>query len=148
MQRACAKSAKGLGEFRIGDSPSSELTVYVGPIAAGEKVVTSKRSDVFRFIRDSYGDALAVEMEGVGFLGATYANSSVRALIVRGIFHLIDRKSQTIRLDPKTVPRNAPQRLLSKCWQDAIVNRHRYISRKQAQRKSLVRADHLTQIRL
>jgi nucleoside phosphorylase len=83
-QRARAEARRSDGSYRV----------FVGPIAAGEKVVASTKSDVYTFLRNNYGDALAVEMEGRGFLSATRANAQVSALVVRGISDLIDKKGE------------------------------------------------------
>jgi nucleoside phosphorylase len=83
-QRARAEARRRDGSYRV----------FVGPIAAGEKVVASTKSDVYTFLRNNYGDALAVEMEGRGFLSATRANAQVSALVVRGISDLIDKKGE------------------------------------------------------
>lgn len=67
--------------------------VFVGPIAAGAKVVKSSRGAVAALLQQNYGDALAVEMEGEGFMRAAYANQ-VDCIIVRGISDLLDGKAE------------------------------------------------------
>jgi adenosylhomocysteine nucleosidase len=64
----------------------------LGPIAAGEKVVTSIRSPEYEFIRNSYNDAVAVEMEGYGFLHAGYSNTT-NCLVIRGISDVVEGKA-------------------------------------------------------
>ena len=93
IQRARAEAKKIDWLQRLTSTPDSNPCVFVAPIAAGEKVVASSESDIFKFIQLNYGDAVAVEMEGRGLLQATHANSQVSALVIRGISDLIDGKS-------------------------------------------------------
>lgn len=95
-QRAAAESKKPNWKQRI-DGTTSECSakVLVKPIAAGEKVVSSTRSETLKFLRSQYSDAVAVEMEGLGCLTACQANEEVRAIIIRGISDLIDGKEQS-----------------------------------------------------
>ncbi|NET59512.1 MAG: 5'-methylthioadenosine/S-adenosylhomocysteine nucleosidase, partial [Symploca sp. SIO2E6] len=74
--------------------PEPTPTVFVAPIVSGEKVVASTKSEVFQFLRSRFGDAVAVEMEGIGFLDAAHDNPQVSAMVIRGISDLIDGKSE------------------------------------------------------
>lgn len=74
-------------------SPFPVSDVFVGPIAAGAKVVKSSRGTVATLLRESYGDTLAVEMEGEGFMRAAYTNQ-VDSIVIRGISDLLDGKAE------------------------------------------------------
>jgi nucleoside phosphorylase len=72
--------------------------VYVDPIAAGEAVVAANAGRIATLLRKHYGDALAVEMEGRGFLEAAHIESGCRAVVVRGISDLLKGKAKTDKL--------------------------------------------------
>ena len=91
VHRSRTEANKSRWINRIIGGATTNPHVFVGPIAAGEKVVGSTESEVYKFIRESYSDALAVEMEGRGFLTATHANQ-VKALVVRGISDTLNNK--------------------------------------------------------
>jgi tetratricopeptide (TPR) repeat protein/nucleoside phosphorylase len=93
-QRARAEAKKPDWRERIiTPVPDQPSKAYVEPIAAGEKVVADTRSAIYKFLKSHFTDALAVEMEGIGFLTATHACHPIEALIVRGISDLIADKS-------------------------------------------------------
>ncbi len=93
-QRARAEARKPDWRQRLSGVSNSVPRVLVAPIAAGEKVIASTESEVFQFLRSNYGDAVAVEMEGLGFLEAARANQRVSAIVIRGISDLIDGKGE------------------------------------------------------
>jgi len=94
VQRARAEAKKENWKHRIiGVRNSSYPRALIGALAAGQKVIANKRSDLFEFLKTNYNDVLAVEMEGEGFLSAVDANERVKALIIRAISDQIDNKS-------------------------------------------------------
>lgn len=108
VQRAQAEARSGDWRKILQVKSKDESRAFLGPIAAGEKIVASTRSSIFSFLRKRYNDALAVEMEGHGFLQAAYANTSVRSIVVRGISDLIDKKSESdSKGSQETAARNA-----------------------------------------
>ena len=73
---------------------SNNQRIFVGAIAAGEKVVASRGGTVARFLRKHYSDVLAVDMEGRGFLEAVHINPDVKGCVIRGISDLRGGKSE------------------------------------------------------
>ncbi|EKU98194.1 nucleoside phosphorylase [Leptolyngbya sp. PCC 7375] len=96
QQRASAESRKELWQKRtlLGLGKSEKMPKsYVKPIAAGEKVIASRKAEIYKYLREYYDDAIAVEMEGAGFLTATQQVKTVSAMVIRGISDLIDGKN-------------------------------------------------------
>lgn len=95
-QRARAVRLKGGWKNRFDPQLThTNPKIFVGAIAAGEKVIGSMRSDVAKFIKEGYGDALAVEMEGRGFLDGVHINHPVQGCVIRGVADLLDKKEET-----------------------------------------------------
>jgi len=96
VQRATAEK-RNADWLHIGgmENDSPIPNVFVAPIAAGEKVVASTQAPLFRYIREHYSDAVALEMEGIGFLRAAFEHQEVQSIVIRGISDLIDNKAET-----------------------------------------------------
>jgi nucleoside phosphorylase len=93
VQRAKSEARKGEWLKRLANSPTLQPRVFVAPIVAGEKVVASRESDVFKLIKASYSDVIAIEMEGYGFLSAAFAYPKIKSIVIRGISDLVEGKN-------------------------------------------------------
>lgn len=100
--RALARNIHWLAMVPKRAKEASTPSVFVGPIAAGEKVVASGAA-IYRFIKATYSDALAVELEGRGLLAAIDANEQVKVLVVRGISNLVDVQTLPDRHDTQRI---------------------------------------------
>lgn len=81
-------TAEKLNNSKFGDS----VSVYTGTIAAGEKVDADEISELHKFLQIHCSHALAVEMEGLGFLEACRAYPQIQTLLLRGISDLVKDK--------------------------------------------------------
>jgi 5'-methylthioadenosine/S-adenosylhomocysteine nucleosidase len=88
--KANAKNADWFEKLNTNLKPKA----LIGVIAAGEKVVASERSTTYEILTKLYSDALAVEMEGIGFLTAIHA-SNAKGIVIRGISDLLSNKTQS-----------------------------------------------------
>lgn len=70
------------------------ISTYTGTIASGEKVDASIDSDLHKFLKQNASHALAIEMEGLGFLEVCRMRPMVKTLLLRGISDLVDDKGQ------------------------------------------------------
>ena len=79
-----------------GDSTAGDRVpeVHLKPIASGEKVYKDSTDHHITFIRDNYNDAIAVEMEGMGFCEGLHHHREVLGAVIRGISDCIDNKDQ------------------------------------------------------
>lgn len=93
IQRARAEARKEEWLQRLSEDSKPQPRVFVAPIAAGEKVIASRESGLYQFLRSSHNDAIAVEMEGFGFLSAAFAYPNIQAIVIRGISDWIKDKN-------------------------------------------------------
>lgn len=62
-----------------------DVSAHFMPIATGDVVLADAESEIASFIRRSYNDAGAIEMEGSGAAHAAHLNGQLHALVIRGI---------------------------------------------------------------
>ncbi len=79
-----------------------KISVFSGTIASGDKVVASINSELFNFIKTNCSHALAVEMEGLGFLEACRPYPLIKSLLLRGISDLVEGKSDSDKKGSQT----------------------------------------------
>ncbi|PKP48545.1 MAG: phosphorylase [Bacteroidetes bacterium HGW-Bacteroidetes-11] len=70
------------------------ISTYTGTIASGEKVDASIDSNLHHFLKQNASHALAIEMEGLGFLEVCRMRPLVKTLLLRGVSDLVDNKGQ------------------------------------------------------
>ena len=88
-QRAKSVARKGEWAQRLPEIPSMPAKVFIAPVSSGEKVIDSKESDLFEFLRDCYNDAIAVENSAFGCINSVERNQPLSALTFHGISRLV-----------------------------------------------------------
>lgn len=95
VQRAMAVARASQWQSTIRPEPPDPAPrAFVKPLAAGAKVLASHRANTAVLIDERAGDALAVEMEGFGFLDGAHLNPGLSAIVIRGISDLLDGKDE------------------------------------------------------
>nr|WP_213006592.1 5'-methylthioadenosine/S-adenosylhomocysteine nucleosidase [Actinoplanes toevensis] len=90
-----ARHVKRTGDWARDLPDGVRPDVTFGPIAAGEVVQDSAFSAHAAWVRDTYNDAVAIEMEGAGIAQAAHLNLALPAVIVRGISDRADGSKST-----------------------------------------------------
>lgn len=93
VQRSNAIVRQGEWSRRIRRPGGETPVAIVKPVVAGAKVIAHEGSPVAELVDRFCDDAVAVEMEGHGFLYGAYVNAGVEPLIVRGISDLLTDKN-------------------------------------------------------
>ena len=94
LERAKAVARKGNWLRRIKEPPSDKPRAFVGPIAAGAKIVASTKSATYNFIQSNYGNALAVEIGRIWFFRSSSCKSRCGSISCAGHIRFIDSKSE------------------------------------------------------
>ena len=70
------------------------FNIIFGPIVSGDQVITDKDNSVFKYIKENYENAKALDMEGIGFAKALFPYPNIRGINIRSISDLIDNKKE------------------------------------------------------
>lgn len=93
LMLSLAKTVDQTGAWRqylehVGHNPK----IFYGPIAAGDKRISSTTSNTYQIIKTHYNDTLAVEMESIGFAKTCLHHQRVQSLNIRCISDRIESK--------------------------------------------------------
>jgi len=139
---AIARDYKWRNRIHVTDSVSTP-SVFLGPVAAGAKVIKSSQGAVAALLRESYGDTIAVEMEGEGFMRAANSNQ-VDSIVIRGISDLLDGKAEADKSGSQKVASDHAAafafELLSRLGRESVIN---VVMRVRGLRDAAVRNDDL-----
>ena len=92
LLQAARAAARNLALENTHSGRAPPYRVFVKPIAAGGGLLANKRGRTAEFVKRYYGDAVALEMEGSGYMISTHM-SERPALVIRGISDLLSGKS-------------------------------------------------------
>src|SRR6266487_1783188 len=107
IQRAQAEARKTDWLQRIEEPFPTTPHVFVDTIVDAEKLITSTHIAIGEFLQRNYGDSLALEMEGSGFLPAISTNEQAQTLVIRGISDLLDHPKSNVQNSQEIAARHA-----------------------------------------
>ncbi len=91
---ASSSSWKSLATSLVDTRFAPSISIFSGTIASGEKVDASYKSSLHKYIKENASHALAIEMEGLGFLTVCMTRPAVKSLLLRGISDLVNDKGK------------------------------------------------------
>lgn len=71
-----------------------EARIFIGPIAAGEKVIASVDNPSYQRLKTHFNDTLGLELESIGFATTLRGHRDIHGLIIRGISDLCEGKAE------------------------------------------------------
>lgn len=94
IQRAKSEARKGNWTARIlrNNEQEKQPQVFVAPIVMGDKVIASRNSSLFLFLRSNYQEAIAVDVQNISFIRVAFAYPNIQSIVIRGIADLIEGK--------------------------------------------------------